>query len=44
MNFPVFNIADCYVTFGFFALLFLIIFKYKEEDFEIIFSFHNKHT
>ncbi len=44
IDFPVFNIADCYVTFGFFALLFLIIFKYKEEDFEIIFSFHNKHT
>lgn len=34
INFPVFNIADCYVTVGFVLLLILIIFKYKDEDFE----------
>lgn len=34
INFPVFNIADCYVTIGFFVLIYLILFKYKDEDFE----------
>ncbi|MBR1599048.1 MAG: signal peptidase II [Lachnospiraceae bacterium] len=36
INFPVFNIADCYVTIGVFIMLFLFIFKYKEEDFDSI--------
>lgn len=36
INFPVFNIADCYVTIGVFIMLFLFIFKYKEEDFDNI--------
>lgn len=34
INFPVFNVADCYVTIGFICLIFLIFFKYKEEDLE----------
>lgn len=33
MNFPVFNVADIYVTVSFFILILLILFKYKEEDF-----------
>ena len=42
IDFPVFNVADCYVTVGFILLLILILFKYKEDDFENIFSFNNK--
>lgn len=34
IDFPVFNIADCYATIGFFLMAILIFFKYKEEDFE----------
>ncbi len=36
INFPVFNIADCYVTIGFFVTMLLILFVYKEEDLEIL--------
>lgn len=36
IDFPVFNIADCYVTIGFILLIILILFKYKDEDFERI--------
>lgn len=36
INFPVFNIADCYVTIGFFVMILLLFFKYKEEDLEIL--------
>ncbi len=38
IDFPVFNIADCYVTVGFILLLLIVFFKYKEEDFEDLFS------
>ncbi len=34
IDFPVFNIADCYVTIGFFVTVILILFVYKDEDFE----------
>lgn len=34
IDFPVFNVADCYVTVGFFFLIILLLFKYNEEDFE----------
>lgn len=36
INFPVFNIADCYVTVSFFFLIYLILFKYSEDDIEAI--------
>lgn len=36
IDFPVFNIADCYVTVSFFFMIILLLFKYKEEDIEEI--------
>lgn len=33
INFPVFNVADIYVTISIFALLVMILFVYEEEDF-----------
>ncbi|SDB09631.1 signal peptidase II [Pseudobutyrivibrio sp. YE44] len=36
INFPVFNVADCYVTVAIFVLLILILFYYKDEDLEEI--------
>ncbi len=32
INFPVFNVADIFVTCGAFIFIFLIVFKYKEKD------------
>lgn len=32
INFPIFNVADIYVTVTFFVLVLLIFFYYKEED------------
>ena len=32
IDFPVFNVADCYVTVSAFLLFFLILFYYKEEE------------
>ena len=32
IDFPVFNVADIYVTCGIVALVFLMFFRYKEED------------
>ena len=37
IDFPVFNVADIYVTCSAFALIFLMIFFYKDEDLEKIF-------
>lgn len=37
IDFPVFNVADIYVTCTVFALLLLVFFYYKEEDFEQLF-------
>lgn len=34
INFPVFNIADCYVCIGAFLIAFCMLFKYKDSDFE----------
>lgn len=33
INFPVFNVADIYVTISIFSLAFMILFVYEEEDF-----------
>ena len=37
INFPIFNVADIYVTVSAFVLVFLILFFYKEEELEEIF-------
>ena len=37
INFPIFNVADIYVTVAAFAMIFLVLFYYKEDDFEEIF-------
>ncbi|MCR5684281.1 MAG: signal peptidase II [Lachnospiraceae bacterium] len=34
INFPVFNIADCYITLPMIVLAFMFLFYYKEEDFD----------
>lgn len=36
IDFPVFNVADCYVTCSAAFLVFLILFYYKEEDFSFL--------
>ena len=38
IDFPIFNVADIYVTVSMFVLCFLIFFYYKEEDLDGIFS------
>lgn len=38
IDFPIFNVADIYVTVAAFLLIFLCLFYYKEEDFERVFS------
>ena len=35
INFPIFNVADSYITVSCFALLFLILFYYKENDLKL---------
>jgi signal peptidase II len=42
INFPVFNVADIYVTVAVIAMIFLFFFYYKEEDFETIFPSKKK--
>lgn len=37
INFPIFNVADIFVTVGLIILVFLIIFKYKDKDFDFLF-------
>jgi len=37
INFPIFNVADCYVTLFTIFLVFLILFVYKEEDLQLFF-------
>lgn len=36
IDFPIFNVADCYITVSAGVLLILSFFYYKEEDFEMI--------
>jgi signal peptidase II len=40
INFPVFNVADIYVTAGTVVLVLLVLFCYKDEDFEPLFRNH----
>ena len=37
INFPIFNVADIYVTVAEIALIIMVIFFFKEEDYEVIF-------
>ena len=37
INFPVFNVADIYVTVSAIALVIFVLFFYKEKDFECLF-------
>ncbi len=39
INFPVFNVADCYVCIAAVGLVLLCIFYYREDELEIIFPF-----
>ncbi|MGN0374394.1 MAG: signal peptidase II [Butyrivibrio sp.] len=43
IDFPVFNVADICVTLSMFILIFLVIFKYKDKDFDYIKEFFNRH-
>lgn len=36
IDFPIFNVADCYVTVSAVLLVLLLLFYYKEEDLEVI--------
>ena len=38
IDFPIFNVADIYVTVAFFVLILLLLFYYKEEDLDIFFK------
>lgn len=42
INFPVFNVADCYVTISAFFILIICIFFMSDDDFAEIFSLKNK--
>jgi signal peptidase II len=39
IDFPVFNVADCYVTLAAALLAYLVLWYYKEEDFAFLNSF-----
>ena len=43
IDFPVFNVADCYITVAMFLFIILMIFYYKDEDLEFL-SFTKKKT
>ncbi|MFR5601487.1 MAG: signal peptidase II [Lachnospiraceae bacterium] len=42
INFPIFNVADCYVVVSMFLLVCLIMFYYKEEDLDVFSWKHKK--
>lgn len=42
IDFPVFNVADICVTLSMFTMIFLVVFKYKDADFDYIKDFFNK--
>ena len=37
INFPIFNLADCYITVSVIAMMLLILFYYSDDEFEFIF-------
>lgn len=39
IDFPIFNVADCYITIGLIFFFFILLFKYKEEDLEYLIQF-----
>ena len=41
INFPIFNVADIYVTVAAFAMIILGLFYYKEEDYNKIYAKRN---
>lgn len=42
INFPVFNVADIYVSCGMVLLVILLLFYYKEKDLEVLWPFQRK--
>ena len=42
IDFPIFNVADIFVTVSAFSLVFVILFFYQEEDIEVLFPPKNK--
>lgn len=42
INFPIFNIADCYVTVSCVVIILICLFKINEEDFNELISFKKK--
>ncbi len=42
INFPIFNVADIYVTIGMALLILLILFYYKESELEALWPFQKK--
>lgn len=42
INFPIFNVADCYVTVSCICIIIICAFKIDEEEFNYIISFKNK--
>ena len=42
IDFPVFNVADICVTISMFVLIFLVIFKFKDNDFDYLKDFFKK--
>ena len=42
INFPVFNVADTFISVSFVLLVVLVLFKYSEEDFDRMFGLKKK--
>lgn len=44
INFPIFNVADCYVTIAAVIIILFSLFYYKEDDYNKILTFRSKKT